>query len=174
MSIRHDAGQAVFSVQFSHQTRLETGRQQPSMRWGMKLFIQRILPIAAFVASTHQAAAQVWRQPDFSGRDKEWSGFKTRIREGIKSGSNFAKTLRVIEIGCGTGCRIYPVVDLQTGQVFSFPLGGEDYQMLSLSYSSNSPDVLAKWSDSGACYKQQFHWAGRGFTGDLKTQTPCD
>src|SRR5271157_5772624 len=51
------------------------------------------------------------RLPDFRGRDKKSSMFRTRIIEGMGDGANFAGKYNVIQIGCGTGCRSYPVAD---------------------------------------------------------------
>lgn len=111
--------------------------------------------------------------PDFIGRDRAWAGFKTRIRDGMAAGPNFAHTMRVITIGCGTGCRIHPVVSLRTGQVFSFPIGGEDYQMLDLSFSLGSPEVSAKWMDGATCMSQSFSWTGNGFTSGPARMVTC-
>lgn len=50
--------------------------------------------------------------PDFSGRDADFRLYRTRIREGVAQGVNFAGHYSLIEIGCGTSCRFAFVVDL--------------------------------------------------------------
>jgi hypothetical protein len=42
--------------------------------------------------------------PDFKGRDREFNRFRTRIRNGMKEGPNFASHYSLVQIGCGTGC----------------------------------------------------------------------
>ena len=81
--------------------------------------------------------------PDFDGRD-EWAGnYRTRIINGLQSGPNFAGHYSLIEIGCGTDCRFAFVADAQTGQVWSFPLGGEENYQLQLLYTIDSRLVRA-------------------------------
>lgn len=63
--------------------------------------------------------------PDFQGRDKDYNKFRTRIRNGIQEGANFAGRYKVIQFGCGTGCSFVIVADVSTGRVLSFPHGGE-------------------------------------------------
>jgi clan AA aspartic protease (TIGR02281 family) len=68
--------------------------------------------------------------PDFQGRDRNFNGFRTRIRNGIQEGANFAGRYKVIQFGCGTGCSFVIVADVSTGRVYNFPHGGEYDQML--------------------------------------------
>ena len=63
--------------------------------------------------------------PDFRGRDRAYAMLRTRIRDGAKAGPNFAGYLALVEIGCGAGRRVVRVVDVRTGRVLDFPLGGE-------------------------------------------------
>jgi hypothetical protein len=83
--------------------------------------------------------------PDFQGRDQEFKDFRTRIRNGIKEGGNFAGRYKVIQIGCGTGCTFVIVADISTGRVYSFPHGGEHDQMLQLEYRVSSNLIRAWW-----------------------------
>jgi hypothetical protein len=61
--------------------------------------------------------------PDFRGRDREFARFRTRIRNGLKEGPDFAGRYSIVEIGCGTGCRRVFIADNRTGKVFDFPRG---------------------------------------------------
>lgn len=83
--------------------------------------------------------------PDFTGRDQEFKEFSTRIQDGIKKGANFAGRYKVIPIGCGTGCSFIVVADVSTGQVYTFPHGGEEDQMLRLEYQVSSNLIRAWW-----------------------------
>jgi hypothetical protein len=95
------------------------------------------------------------RFPDFRGRDKDSSMFRTRIIEGMRDGPNFAGKYSVIQIGCGTGCRFYPVADLTNGRVIGFPLGGEDYGHLDLFYKLDSSLIIAVWDDTPETCSQE-------------------
>jgi len=86
--------------------------------------------------------------PDFSGRDREFKDFRTRIRAGIAEGVNFAGHYKMIQFGCGTGCSFVVVADVSTGQVYRFPHGGEYDQMLRLEYRPSSILVRASWVPS--------------------------
>jgi hypothetical protein len=56
------------------------------------------------------------RMPDFQGRDRDAKDYRTRIRNGIKEGANFAGRYKVIQFGCGTGCAFVYVADVSTGK----------------------------------------------------------
>jgi hypothetical protein len=115
--------------------------------------------------------------PNFTGRDRDWSTFRTRIRNGMKDGANFAGHLAIVEIGCGTSCIFAPVGDVGTGQVHRFPLGGEEYMSLTLKYRRDSRLVVAHWIDGGRCMREYVEWTGNGFRefgkGDIGTDETC-
>lgn len=83
--------------------------------------------------------------PDFKRRDREFNSFRTRIREGMREGPNFAGHYTLIQIGCGAGCSFAIVADNQTGRPASFPRGGEDNMYLTLDYSRDSRLVAVQW-----------------------------
>lgn len=85
------------------------------------------------------------QNPDFEGRDSAYKMSRTRIRDGIAQGANFAGHLSLIEIGCGTSCRFAFVVDLRTGEVGSFPYGGEEQYQMRLLYSPDSQLLKVRW-----------------------------
>ena len=84
--------------------------------------------------------------PDFAGRARAFRSYRTRIQEGVRAGVNFAGHYRIIEIGCGTSCRFAYVVDLATGEVASFPYGGEDQYQINLLYAPESRLLKARWT----------------------------
>lgn len=88
--------------------------------------------------------------PDFKGRDKKHRLFRTRIIEGLKGGPKFAGEFAVIQFGCGSGCSNVLIASARTGQVFSFPRGGEDNQALEVRYQLNSKLMIANWCKDSA------------------------
>jgi hypothetical protein len=98
--------------------------------------------------------------PDFGGRDREFKDFRTRIRNGIKEGINFAGRYKVIQFGCGTGCSFVVVADVSTGRVYRFPHGGEYDQMLQLEYRVSSNLIRAWWvpnlENTDRCLQEDF------------------
>jgi hypothetical protein len=107
------------------------------------------------------------RMPDFNGRDRTFADFRTRIREGILYGPNFAGHYALIGWGCGTECVDYVVADVATGEVHRFPLYGEDFLELTLSIRAQSTLVVAHWlswkggydnPNNKRCMTQRFIW----------------
>ncbi|MBZ0218084.1 MAG: hypothetical protein K8F25_16125 [Fimbriimonadaceae bacterium] len=97
------------------------------------------------------------RLPDFDGRDSDYHMYHTRIREGAIHGVNFAGHYSIIQIGCGTSCRFAFVVDLRTGEVGSFPYGGEEQYQMKMLYSPDSRLLKVRWKgdwNSETCTEQ--------------------
>jgi clan AA aspartic protease (TIGR02281 family) len=116
--------------------------------------------------------------PDFDGRDREFKNYRTRIRNGIAEGSDFAGRYKVIQFGCGTGCSFVLLADVSTGRVYSFPHGGENEQMLRLEYRITSNLIRASWvpniQDMNTCAQEDLLWDNGRFT-SLRTSgaAPC-
>lgn len=100
------------------------------------------------------------RFPDFEGRDRDYSDFRTRIREGLKTGTNFAGDLSVIQIGCGGGCSFVLAASNRTGKVMSFPRGGEENLYLSLKFQPDSRLMIAQWAsyEPNGCFVESFEF----------------
>jgi hypothetical protein len=96
--------------------------------------------------------------PDFKGRDRQFNSFRTRIRDGMRQGPNFAGHYTLIQIGCGMGCSFAIVADNKTGRPASFPRGGEANMYLALNYSLESRLLAAQWFsyDAGRCFLEYF------------------
>lgn len=96
--------------------------------------------------------------PDFKGRDRDFNSFRTRIREGMREGPNFAGHYSVIRIGCGAGCSFVIVADNKTGRPTNFPRGGEGNMYLDLDYHLDSRLLAAQWLDYdvGRCFLEYF------------------
>lgn len=102
------------------------------------------------------------RLPDFKKRDRDFNSFRTRIRDGMREGPNFAGRYSVIQIGCGTGCSFVIVGDNKTGRPMNFPRGGEDNMYLELRHQLDSRLLIAQWAnyDGGKCYIEFFDFDG--------------
>ena len=116
--------------------------------------------------------------PDFETQYDWAREFQSRIVSGIESGVNFAGSYRIIEIGCGTYCRLVFIADMETGSLFRFPYGGEDQYQLSLDYSPDSRLIRASWKNTASghdtlktdeCIAQNLIWAGAEF--DIQKET---
>ena len=105
--------------------------------------------------------------PDFQSRDREFKDIRTRLRNGIKEGTNFAGRYKVIQIGCGSGCTFVVVADVSTGQVYSVPSGGETDQMLRLEYRVSSNLIRTWWvpnlDKTDKCLHEDFLFTGGHF-----------
>jgi uncharacterized protein len=88
------------------------------------------------------------KMPDFGGRDATYRTFRTRIGAAAAAGANFAGHFALVEVGCGTSCLTAFVVDLQTGQVGSFPHGGEAQYAMELAYGRDSRLLKARWVET--------------------------
>lgn len=108
--------------------------------------------------------------PDFTGRDREFSNFRTRITEGMGGEPSFAGEYAVIQIGCGTGCSIAYLGNSRTGEVFKVPVGGQNNMYLSLRYQVDSRLLTSQWADddSGKCFIQFFDFNDGEWTELLK------
>jgi len=107
--------------------------------------------------------------PDFSGKQKSYAQFRTRISDAVKGGVNFGGSLAIAEFGCGAECLMGFATDLQTGTVYDLPAGGEDNPELSLIYKPDSNLLLAQWTggpdmDHPTCVHAFFQWTGGAFT----------
>lgn len=109
------------------------------------------------------------RLPDFAGRDRRFADFRTRIRNEMSTGPNFAGHYALVRIGCGTSCSFAFVADVATGEVFDFPFGGEEYYVLSLDYQVKFNWVTARWISGDDCMRASVTWDGRRFTPGEKT-----
>lgn len=98
--------------------------------------------------------------PNFAGRDRGFRDFRTRIRNGIRQGPNFAGRYKVIQFGCGTGCSDVLVADVSSGHIYDFPRGGEDDQMLQLEYRISSNLIRTWWvpdiDNMNRCLQEDF------------------
>ncbi len=110
--------------------------------------------------------------PDFRGRDREFNSFRTRIRDGMREGPNFAGRYTLIQIGCGAGCSFVVLADNQTGRPASFPRGGEEHMYLSLDYSRDSRLVATQWlnSETSTCVVEFFDFDKDAFKPISKTE----
>ncbi len=101
--------------------------------------------------------------PDFTGRDRNYASYRTRIREGMATGADFAGHYAVIEVGCGADCRFAFIGDVSTGKVYDFPYGGEEYSRMQLIYSVKDVTLKVVWKAKGQCYRELLNWNDDSF-----------
>ncbi|GEM_PF-5965491 len=124
------------------------------------------LPFDKYPISTIYKNKKVF--PDFKGREKKYSNYRTRIREGFKEGVNFAGHYKIIEIGCGTNCIFSYIGNISTGEVFDVPNGGEDTPNLKQFYKKKSNLLIQIWpveltDYSKGCYREDFEMKNNSF-----------
>lgn len=117
------------------------------------------------------------KYPDFGGRDRNFKTYRTRIRNGIDQGVNFAGHYTFIVIGCGTECIFGFVVDLRTGEVFDFPYGGEEQYQMDLQFTENSRLVKVRWKgdwQSSSCTEKDLLVEGTSWRVLSERETPTN
>ncbi len=126
---------------------------------GIATLSKRPDPVAFKVRETFSGKT---RLPDFRGRDREFNSLRTRIRNGLREGPNFAGHYSLIQIGCGSGCSFVVVADNKTGEPRNFPLGGESNMYLQLDYRRDSRLLSVQWADydTDRCYAEFFDFVG--------------
>ena len=118
-------------------------------------------------------------QPNFRGRDRDYADYRTRIRNGLKGGPNFAGKYRLIEFGCGTGgCVMGFVTDLTTA--VSCPSQSAERRTYIWTYPIrlDSRLISARWVNNGRCMQQKFAITGAQFDAsevkDVGTEDACN
>lgn len=96
--------------------------------------------------------AKVYNAQELTGLDATAATYRTRLQHELQQGPNFAGILRVVEIGCGTGCRFLYLIDVASGQVAEAPYGGEEQLGLIALYAPDSQLLRLSWVEGeGAC-----------------------
>lgn len=123
---------------------------------------------ARFGDYASQPYAGVRAKPLFTGANRKYRTYQTEIRRGFASNPLFAGNFVLIGVGCGTGCMFVYVGDVKTGNIFDFPLGGEDHYMLQYDTRPTSRLVKVTWnqmSDGGTkCIKEDLVFSGSTFS----------
>jgi len=114
------------------------------------------------------------KMPRFTGDQKKYADFRTRIRWSVKEGPAFAGSMAVAFFGCGTECTAGFVTDLKTGRVYDLPVHGEDYPELQIKDRPDSRLLLTQWRgddiDNPTCVRTFYLWTGTAFR-KLQTRT---
>lgn len=100
------------------------------------------------------------RMPDFSGRDRSFREYRTKIKEGLaaQGRSNFAGRYNAVHIGL-TGGFVLAVVESATGRViWSDVLGGGPYY--EYDFKPNSRLLVMQWSNGEGCFLGRYEWTG--------------
>lgn len=90
--------------------------------------------------------------------DKRARMFKTRLREGMKQGVNFAGEYVVVSWGCGSSCVENAIVNAKTGKVCDWfeSCGDDHFRKDSRLIILNQPDG----EDHGLCTPGALVWDG--------------
>jgi len=141
--------------------------------------------LLAYADSFEQYAVSVYSgpsaKPDFQSLPSSRM-FRTMIRDGIKEGVNFAGHYVFVTFGCGTDCSSSFLVDVKSGKIFDFPLGGEENYGLSLDYRRDSKLIKASWIEGDdpvgnpICVRKELVLKGATFKPlhQTKSKEKCD
>jgi hypothetical protein len=119
--------------------------------------------------------------PSFTGAGRNYSDFRTRIKEGAASGPNFAGHFTVVTIGCGAECTWSAIVDNSNGRIQSFEIGGhgsgEDSTTADTKFEVDSnllKEVASDPADEHGCIYSAYLWTGTSLRliGRQKAQLP--
>lgn len=107
-----------------------------------------------------QVYAGATKMPDFKGRDRRFSDYRTRISEGLQKQqkANFAGGYNLVPIR-QTGGVIFTVVDSATGTILwsGAPSVGTYY---SYAFRQGSRLLVMQWSNGEQCFIQHYEWSG--------------
>lgn len=138
--------------------------------------------------SFEQYAVPVYRGPIAKPNFRSKPGsirLRTRIRDGLREGVNFAGHYAIVGAGCGTGCSFAYLVDVKSGRILDFPLGGEKNYSLEIDHRPDSRLLKARWIDAlgdvdrgdgdwhdhPMCVRQEFVLNGKAFKLRYQTKT---
>lgn len=116
-----------------------------------------------YPANTEMAKGQIYKTPDFEGRDAWAAMMKSRLTIAALKGPNFAGHYRIVLIGCGSGCDLGYVIDVANGEVFEFPFGGEAQSRMTLDYKLDSRLVISTYGGYDGCREKAAVFDGRMF-----------
>jgi hypothetical protein len=87
-------------------------------------------------------------KPDFQSLPGS-RDYRTRIRNGIKQGVNFAGHYAIVMFGCGMGCQMGFLADVRSGKIFGLPFGGEEQEYLLTDFRPYSKLIKVGWTEEG-------------------------
>lgn len=95
-------------------------------------------------------------------KDKYERQFRTRLREGMKQGVNFAGEFTIISWGCGTSCVENAIVNAKTGRVCAWfeSCGDDHFRKDSRLLLLNPPDPKDQ-DPSRLCTPEALVWDGQ-------------
>jgi hypothetical protein len=141
-----------------------------------RLFRDVDIDIHAYDAEAYKGPI---KYPDFAGKQKPFSDYRTAIKEEVESGVNFGGRYVITIVGCGAGCSSGYVENVKTGDVYELPVGGEETLYANYFYLPSSTLFVARWpavaSTGGEvyCVTRYFNFDGRAFVsvGEAKEAT---
>jgi hypothetical protein len=112
--------------------------------------------------------------PDFTGPDKKYREYRTRIRERLaeQGTPNFAGKYNLIEIGL-TGGLVVAVVESSTGRIkWTDTIGGGPYH--EHAFRKDSRLLIVQWSNGETCSVGYYDWTGSDFVEYQIAEAPVD
>ena len=105
--------------------------------------------------------------PRFSGDQRQYAFFETRIRNSVKEGPAFAGDMGVAYFGCGTDCTMGYITNVRTGRIYELPGGGDDNPDFRIDFRAGSRLMKTLWrkgySDNPTCVQEFYEWTGTRF-----------
>lgn len=129
------------------------------------LLLAAVPSFVAYPTSNVSQSLKPAVMPDFDGRDRWARLFRTRIRDSVNKGANFAGHYAFTSFGCGASCIISLVTDTKTGQVFQPPFGGEKTPELNMDFRLNSTliQVVHIGDTTAECKVRAWSFDGKAF-----------
>ncbi|MBN1532043.1 MAG: hypothetical protein JXA20_05220 [Spirochaetes bacterium] len=97
---------------------------------------------------------------------RDWSDFRTRIKEGARKRVNFGGKYIIVQWGCGTECHTGAIIDAETGKIFNIPISerGLEYRRDSLLLIVNPPSRdEGEGERPNYAYPAYYLWKENGF-----------
>jgi len=116
-------------------------------------------------------------KPTFTGPQKTYYDYRTRIREAVAAGPMFAGSMTIVFFGCGTSCTTGFMYDLKAGVFRDLPIAGEEYPEAGIDYRPDSRLLMTQWRggedlDHPTCVRAFHEWTGDGFKELQRREVP--
>jgi hypothetical protein len=102
--------------------------------------------------------------------------YRTKIREAVAAGPNFADHYTLAIWGCGSSCAMFSIVDANDGRVYDFPFGVSwvDEALAGVNFHRNSKAVriVGQLNEDGDSKDRWYVWDGKALVRKSE-RLPC-
>ena len=102
--------------------------------------------------------------------------YRTKIREAVAAGPNFADHYTIAVWGCGTSCVMFSIVDISNGRVYDFPFSvsydDEDPCGVIFHRDSRVVRVIGRLNEVGDSKDRRYLWDGKNLV-EKSEQPSC-